>query len=88
MLPYLGYGDTNAWITTAITSNLWAEYNQNRNQVFNEDNLKFILMGLHEGICSHYQGGQWKTVDFGVLRPRPRQLVQHIEEPSSKQQQQ
>lgn len=31
-------------MTAAIASNIWAAYDRNGNQAFNEDNLKFILM--------------------------------------------
>ncbi|XP_060154756.1 ragulator complex protein LAMTOR2-like isoform X2 [Globicephala melas] len=49
LLVYSGYGDTDAQVTGAITSNIWAAYDQNGNQEFNEDNLKFILMDCMEG---------------------------------------
>ncbi|XP_027710464.1 ragulator complex protein LAMTOR2-like isoform X2 [Vombatus ursinus] len=43
LLAYSGYGDT-----AAIASNTWAAYDEDGNQAFNEDNLKFILMDCME----------------------------------------
>ncbi|XP_043860249.1 LOW QUALITY PROTEIN: ragulator complex protein LAMTOR2 [Dromiciops gliroides] len=77
LLAYSGYGDTDARVTAAIASNIWAAYDRNGKPAFNEDNLKFILMDCMRAgwrstrvanllLCMYAK----ETVGFGMLKAK------------------
>ncbi|XP_012783259.2 ragulator complex protein LAMTOR2-like [Ochotona princeps] len=80
LLAYSRYGDTDLRVTAAIASNIWAAYDQNGNQAFNEDCMEghvAITRMANLLLCMHAK----ETVDFGMLKAKAQALVQYLEQP-------
>lgn len=86
LLAYLDYGDMGTRVTRAITSNLWAMYEQNGNQKPNEDDLKSILTDCMEGrvaitnVANLLLRMYAKNAGFRMLKNKAQALMQSLEE--------
>jgi len=91
LLAYSGYGDGDARVTAAITSNIWTSYERIGKTSLGDDKLGIILLDCADGrvaikavanllLCLYAK----EETPLGLLQAKANALVQYLDEPLRK----